>query len=149
MPVEMSSLQRMLMDRLQEQIVSPSGQQPQADPQHVSQFQNELGLNADMGAKNAGAAQSVTGDGNHAVKLQAVQSQELTPGDKILANMSSPDVGGIDARQVTPAANVAGEGLNGLVHTQMAMTDVTLNSSIGVNSLSNTSQGFESLLRSS
>ena len=148
MPVDMSSLQRMLMDRLQEQIASPPIQQQQADSQQVAQFQNELG--ADAGTKNAGATQPVAaGDGNNAVNLQTVQSQALTPGDRILANMSSPSANGIDARQITPVANIAGDGVSGLVHAQMAMNEATLNSSIGVNSLSSTSQGFESLLKSS
>ena len=147
MPVDVSSLQRVLMDRLQEQVVSPPGQQ-QANPQQISQFQNELG--ADPGTKNADATQPVAaGDSGNAVNLQTVQSQELTPGDRILANMSSPSANGIDARQVTPAANVPGDNASSLVHTQMAMNEATLNSSIGINSLSSTSQGFESLLRSS
>ncbi len=150
MPVEVSGLQRMLMDRLQEQIVSSPAQQQQADPQHVSQFQNELRSDADMGAKNAGTVQAVAaGDGSDAVKLQAVQSQALTPGDRILANMSSPAAYGMDVQQVTPSANVIGGGLNDLVHTQTAMAEITLNSGIAVNSLSSTSQGFESLFKSS
>ncbi len=149
MPIDMSSLQRMVMDRLQEQTVNPQGQQQQANPQHVSQFQNELELDAGMGAKNAGATQSVSeGGGCNTVNPQAVPGQSPTPGDTILTNMSSPRINDI-AGQVMPVADVTGEGASGLVHAQMAMADITLNSGIGVNSVSNSSQGFESLLHSS
>ena len=147
MPVDISSVQRMLIDRLQAQVNSPPAQQ-QVDPQNVSQFQNELEQGA--GVKNADAVQPVAaGDGGNAINLQATQSQALTPGDRILANMSSPGANGINFRQVEPAANVIGEGVGGPLQAQMAMNELTLNSSIGLKSLSSTSQSFESLLRSS